>query len=264
MVRAGALHRTSSGKVQRQSCRKAWLGGELDVLAVERQGHQDDGRTALMPVSRPCGTSGRNCWAPARSACWRPLPNWAATRSRWRGSHHGSSIGWASRLSLTALFEHATVAALAARVAEALRDDAPSAAAPIVTVPRGQPLPVSLSQRRMWVIQQFNPASVAYNVEKSRSRLRGPLDHGLFQRVADRLVERHEGLRTYFRMEGTEPVQLILPSLAIQVEHIDLQALHPDGKRMAEPQQRFCATRGRAVRHLAHPPSSPRHVAAPG
>ena len=70
--------------------------------------------------------------------------------------------------------------------------------------------------------------------------------------MVDQLVERHEGLRTYFRMEGTEPVQLILPSLPVQVEHIDLQALHP-GERL---------DRARALLHeraatpfdLAHPP----------
>jgi len=251
VVRPGALHRTSSGKVQRQSSREAWIAGEFDVLAVERQGH-----ATAQVAPRDAG----------EQAVWDIWQEVLGTRAfgvldtfAELGGNSLMMSQVASRLHdrlgvflpLQALFEHATVAALAGRVAEALRDDAPATAAPIATVPRGQPLPVSLSQRRMWVIQQFNPASVAYNVEVSL-RLRGPLDHGLFQRVVDQLVERHEGLRTYFRMEGTEPVQLILPSLPVQVEHIDLQALHP-GERL---------DRARALLHeraatpfdLAHPP----------
>lgn len=231
VVRAGVLPRTSSGKVQRQSTRQAWLAGELDLLAVERQGRgtaqvapRDAGEQAVWDIwQEVLGTS-----AFGVLETFAELGGNSLMMSQVASRLH-DRLG--VLLPLEALFEHATVAALAARVAEAMRDDAPAAAATIVTVPRGQPLPVSLSQRRMWVIQQFNPASVAYNVEVSL-RLRGPLDHGLFQRVAERLVERHEGLRTYFRMEGSEPVQLILPSFPVQVEHIDLQALQP-GERLA-------------------------------
>jgi amino acid adenylation domain-containing protein len=251
VVRAGALHRTSSGKVQRQSSRKAWIAGELDVLAVERQGHgtglvapRDAGEQAVWDIwQEVLGTS-----------AFGVLETFAEL-----GGNSLSMSQVASRLHdrlgvllpLEALFEHATVAALAGRVAEALRDEAPAPATSIVTVPRDRPLPVSLSQRRMWVIQQFNPASSAYNVEVCL-RLRGRLDPGMLQRAIDRLVERHESLRTHFRMEGTEPVQLILPSQPVRVEHVDLQALHPS-ERLATAR---ALLRERAAKpfDLAHPP----------
>ncbi|MDM0109354.1 amino acid adenylation domain-containing protein [Variovorax sp. J22R24] len=251
VVRAGTLHRTSSGKLQRQSSRKAWIAGEIDLLAMERQGHgtaqvapRDAGEQAVWDIwQEVLGTS-----AFGVLETFAELGGTSLTMSQVASRLH-DRLG--VLLPLEALFEHATVAALAGRVAEALRDDARAPATPIATVPRGQPLPVSLSQRRMWVIQQFNPASVAYHVEVSL-RLRGPFDPDLLQRVLDRLVERHEGLRTHFRMEGAEPVQLILPSLPIQVEHIDLQALDP-GERLARARA-LLRERAATPFDLAHPP----------
>ncbi|WP_345944728.1 amino acid adenylation domain-containing protein [Variovorax sp. dw_954] len=227
LVRAGALPRTSSGKIQRQACRSAYLAGELELLAREAQA----------PDARQVPPRDA-----AEQAVWDIWQEVLGTRAFGVHDHFaelgGTSLTMsqvASRLQdrlgvvlpLQALFEQPTVAALAGRVAEALRDDPPRAPeTPILPVRRGQPLPASLSQRRMWVIQQFNPASVAYNVAVSL-RLRGPLDRGLLQRVIDHLVERHEGLRTHFEMQGPEPVQLIAASLQRDIEYIPLQSLQP-------------------------------------
>ncbi|VTU40757.1 Tyrocidine synthase III [Variovorax sp. PBS-H4] len=135
-------------------------------------------------------------------------------------------------LSLALLFEHVTIAALAAWLDEALPRTAPADLAPIPRVARGRALPVSLSQRRMWVIQQFDPASVAYNVPVSL-RLRGAFDRRLLQAAFDRIVERHEGLRTRFAMQEDEPVQHIAPSLPVNVEQVDLRA-RPAAARLEE------------------------------
>ncbi|WP_162576705.1 non-ribosomal peptide synthetase [Variovorax sp. PBL-H6] len=134
-------------------------------------------------------------------------------------------------LSLALLFEHVTIAALAAWLDEALPRTASTEAVPIPRIARGRALPVSLSQRRMWVIQQFDPASVAYNVPVSL-RLRGAFDPRLLQAAFDRIVQRHEGLRTRFAMQE-EPVQHISPSLSVNVEQIDLRA-RPAAGRLEE------------------------------
>ncbi len=98
---------------------------------------------------------------------------------------------------------------------------------PIVRVPRGAPLPTSFSQRRMWVIQQFDPASVAYNIPVS-ILVRGELDLDTLQAVVDDLVQRHEGLRTAFALQGSEPMQAIVPELRVAMQSWDLRHLAPD------------------------------------
>jgi amino acid adenylation domain-containing protein len=76
----------------------------------------------------------------------------------------------------------------------------------------------------MWVIQQFDPASSAYNVAVTL-RLRGTLDADRLQRAFDLVAERHEGLRTRFALGADEPVQLIDPPSAapIRVQRLDLR-----------------------------------------
>jgi len=105
----------------------------------------------------------------------------------------------------------------------------------ITAQPRGKPLPVSLSQRRMWLIQQFHPETVAYNVT-APLRLRGPLDAALLERALTLLIARHEALRTQFALQDGEPVQVILPELSSPLQHVDLRALEPQAREAAARQ----------------------------
>ena len=71
---------------------------------------------------------------------------------------------------------------------------------------------VSSSQRRLWVLSKFEGANQAYNIPKI-SRLVGVIDEDAFTKSYQKLLERHEVLRSIFTedKEGT-PRQLILPS----------------------------------------------------
>ncbi|HVW44153.1 MAG TPA: amino acid adenylation domain-containing protein [Amycolatopsis sp.] len=58
-------------------------------------------------------------------------------------------------------------------------------------------LPLSYAQSRMWFLQELEPDSPAYNVCLAIT-LRGDLDRGALHRSFQRLVERHEILRTRY------------------------------------------------------------------
>ncbi|MGC9184541.1 MAG: amino acid adenylation domain-containing protein, partial [Thiomonas sp.] len=135
---------------------------------------------------------------------------------------------------LAELFTHLTIADLAAHL-DLLQAGAQVEPA-IAPVPRGAPLPTSLSQRRMWVIQHFHPETVAYNVT-APLRLRGPLDIALLQRALDLLVARHEALRTQFALDHQEPVQITLPQLRVALEVNDLRQIEPDDARESAARQ---------------------------
>ncbi|GJJ05786.1 hypothetical protein RugamoR64_63240 [Duganella rhizosphaerae] len=108
-------------------------------------------------------------------------------------------------LPLRALFEQPTLAGLAAAVAQAGR----STATAIGSADRGQPLPLSWAQQRLWFLARLDPAGgVAYHMPAAL-RLRGALDRAVLQATLDRVVARHESLRTSF-VDGTDgPVQRI-------------------------------------------------------
>lgn len=131
-------------------------------------------------------------------------------------------------LPLVDLFRHMTIADLARHIdASPALASSPAEAIHIARIARGGPLPASLSQRRLWVIQQFDPASSAYNVSVSL-RLRGRLDASLLERTLTLLIQRHEGLRTSFTLVGDEPRQIIAPELTARIERLDYSDLPID------------------------------------
>ncbi|MDR6534614.1 non-ribosomal peptide synthetase [Variovorax soli] len=253
LLRAGTLPRTSSGKVQRHRCREAFLAGELALAAPLDTGSQyapdespeEDERRERLGQVLPRDEREQAVWD-----IWCEVLG-----TRAFGVHEsffelgGNSLRMTQVLSrvsarfgaalpLVELFEHASVAAMAAAVARELKNGAAAARAAqadparIRPVARGAPLPASLSQRRMWVIQRFDPASTAYNVPMA-IRLRGALDASLCQQALDAMVRRHEGLRTCFVMGEHEPMQQIAPTLAVPLEQIDLGHL-PERERHAQ------------------------------
>ncbi|MES2940630.1 MAG: non-ribosomal peptide synthase/polyketide synthase, partial [Pseudomonadota bacterium] len=104
------------------------------------------------------------------------------------------------------LFEHPRLQALADVVAGAARSELPA----IRRVSRDEPLPLSFAQQRLWFLAQLAPESRAYHIPLGL-RLSGPLDHAALRRTLDRIVARHEALRTVFALEGGQPVQRIAP-----------------------------------------------------
>ncbi len=71
---------------------------------------------------------------------------------------------------------------------------------------------LSSSQRRLWVLSQFEDTHKAYNMPGAYV-FTGPLQPILLQQAFDMLVDRHESLRTNIKEnEQGDPVQIILPS----------------------------------------------------
>ncbi|WP_406369775.1 amino acid adenylation domain-containing protein [Streptomyces sp. NBC_00647] len=73
---------------------------------------------------------------------------------------------------------------------------------------RDGPLALSHGQQQMWFLSRLDPDSWEYSVPVVL-RLRGPLDTDVLRRAFEALRSRHEILRTRYRLDGAEPVQLI-------------------------------------------------------
>ncbi|CAH1202642.1 Plipastatin synthase subunit B [Paenibacillus plantiphilus] len=78
--------------------------------------------------------------------------------------------------------------------------------------------PVSSGQRRMFVMGQFENVGTAYNMPDALL-LEGPLDADRLADAFQRLVERHEPLRTSFGMIGEEVVQRVHPSAELVIDY---------------------------------------------
>ncbi|MET3381553.1 non-ribosomal peptide synthetase [Variovorax paradoxus] len=122
-------------------------------------------------------------------------------------------------LPLPVLFTHPQLADLAQDVAEASQNTLSA----ITRADRSAPLPMSFAQQRLWFIARVDPeASKAYHVPDA-VRLRGPLDVAALQAAFDRIVERHEVLRTRFVGIGGQALQVIDEARGFALQREDLR-----------------------------------------
>ncbi|MFE3443857.1 non-ribosomal peptide synthase/polyketide synthase [Nocardia sp. NPDC059180] len=119
------------------------------------------------------------------------------------------------------LFEAPTVAELAVRVE---RHAGSGSRRPLVAGPRPEHIPLSAAQRRMWFLNQFEPASAAYNIPVA-IRLTGRLDVDALRSAVIDVVDRHESLRTLYPQTPDGPIQRILDTadaaVALDVSPVD-------------------------------------------
>jgi hypothetical protein len=100
------------------------------------------------------------------------------------------------------------------------------AAGTATAIPRRQgsgPAPLSFPQQRMWFLQQWEPASPAFNGARA-FRLRGPLDVAALRRGLETVLERHQSLRTVFSGDR-EPVQIVLERWSFELPVIRVEGL---------------------------------------
>ncbi|MEU4761733.1 amino acid adenylation domain-containing protein [Actinosynnema sp. NPDC023794] len=106
-------------------------------------------------------------------------------------------------LAIRDLFDAPTVAELA------LRAGGGSVRPPLAPVERPAELPLSSAQQRLWLIQQMEGTSAAYNFPLVFT-LHGPLDVAAFTAAVGDVVDRHEALRTVFGEHEGTPFQRVL------------------------------------------------------
>jgi amino acid adenylation domain-containing protein len=148
---------------------------------------------------------------------------------------------------LAELFAQPTLAGFAQRVAAASTHVLPA----IVPTSRQEALPLSFAQQRLWFLAQLDERTgVAYTIA-SGVRLKGLLDVAALRAAMNRIVARHEALRTCFGSFDGAPVQLIAPSdVGLALSEADLS-----GHAHAEAElARLTAEEARAPFDLARGP----------
>mgnify|MGYP002084264598 CR=1 FL=1 len=143
------------------------------------------------------------------------------------GGHSLMAVRVASRvqrrlgieLELGEFFDKPELMALAAVLQSAARSDLPA----IERVPREQLLALSFAQQRLWFLAQIEGVSQAYHIGMGM-RLVGRLDPSALRRALERIVQRHEALRTTFMARDGKPTQHIArPDIGFALQHHDLR-----------------------------------------
>jgi amino acid adenylation domain-containing protein len=89
-------------------------------------------------------------------------------------------------------------------------------------LPDAEFYPLSLHQRRLWLIEQLQPGTPLYHVTRA-VRIRGALDRQTLRVALQTLVDRHAALRTTMHQIDGAPVQRIVASAELQLTLVDLR-----------------------------------------
>jgi amino acid adenylation domain-containing protein/non-ribosomal peptide synthase protein (TIGR01720 family) len=106
--------------------------------------------------------------------------------------------------------------------------DQPRPGSKIIPLDRQQGnLPLSFAQQRLWFLDKLKPDSPFYNIGGA-FKVTGYLDRHALQYSVDRLVQRHEVLRTVYLTEQGKAVLRINSEMKIPIEFIDIWELGPN------------------------------------
>ncbi|MGE5343351.1 MAG: amino acid adenylation domain-containing protein [Candidatus Omnitrophota bacterium] len=89
---------------------------------------------------------------------------------------------------------------------------------------------LSYIQERIWMVCQMNPGTSAYHIP-GLIEITHPLNSEIIQTVLQRLIDRHESLRTAFIHLGSGPVQIIKPTVSPILRTMDISFVDEDEKQ---------------------------------
>ncbi|CAJ3938718.1 non-ribosomal peptide synthetase [Burkholderia pseudomallei] len=156
------------------------------------------------------------------------------------GGHSLLAVQLVSRLrqalsvevALGTVFDAPVLSALAER----LEAENTAVLPPIPLAPRDGRIALSLAQQRLWFLTQLEGVSEAYHMSGA-VRLDGLLNREVLQRALNRIVMRHEALRTCFAREEGEPIQVIQPHADLTVSYHDLREAEQSEQRAKDLSQ---------------------------
>jgi amino acid adenylation domain-containing protein len=139
--------------------------------------------------------------------------------------------GFRIQLQLRELFEQPTVEALAKSVERELRGNILEDERPAIT--RRNPderKRLSFAQQRLWFLDQLQPQSAFYNLPAA-VLLEGEFNLSTFEWSLEKVVTRHEALRTRFALgPDGEPQQIVEPRIPISVSVISVTGNNDEEK----------------------------------
>lgn len=98
----------------------------------------------------------------------------------------------------------------------------------ILPVPKAEYYSASAAQSRLYILNQFDIGSTAYNITKVM-KIIGNIDIKRFETAFKKLIERHEILRTSFSVVDQNLVQKVHDSIDFNISEVDLYSKDENG-----------------------------------
>ncbi|MCP5052999.1 MAG: AMP-binding protein, partial [bacterium] len=115
---------------------------------------------------------------------------------------------------LSEVFQTPTIQGLSCYIEQSRTDSHIS----IEPVEKRQYYPLSSAQKRLFLLERLKNTGTGYNLPYIL-KIKGDLNFQVFEKVLNLLIERHETLRTSFRMVAGEPVQCVHDRVNVNIEY---------------------------------------------
>ena len=132
-------------------------------------------------------------------------------------------------LSFQSFFSNPTIEGLSNQLEGGVYEGIPKA-------PLSKWYPMTATQSRLWVLSQLEGGSLAYNIPTA-IRLKGRIDEAKFAESFNRLIERHESLRTSFGPDGSGNIGQYISSLedsTLVLEQLDYRGQADKAEKINE------------------------------
>ncbi|HEY4383256.1 MAG TPA: condensation domain-containing protein, partial [Ktedonobacteraceae bacterium] len=255
LIRVGSIFKTSSGKIQRQACKQAFLSQSLQTLYFwvheepqaallssslsdkqtthVRAADEKENRTISPPIfsfqeilARLKASIAAFCQLdPGGIDQGASLAHYGLDSLTAIRLSHDVSQYLEHQLSPTIIYEHSSIEELARAIAEEMVQKVGRDAiiSPVELISREKELSLSFAQERLWFLDQISSHDTSYNIPVA-FRLSGLLHVDKLERSLTLITQRHEVLRTIFSLtQDGRPAQIILPALPVSIPLIDLR-----------------------------------------
>ncbi|HAI15724.1 MAG TPA: hypothetical protein DCM12_04525 [Gammaproteobacteria bacterium] len=241
LTRKGTIAKTSSGKIQRQATKSAFIAGHLHEVARDER-VSDISKPAkqlsfilktLLSIPEAARQAPLEIYLLEQVAHYLNVPSDSLDKDQPLSSLGLDSLNGMSlknaiekelqvSVSLSRLFEGSSITDLAS---EALRQMATpnnddSMAEPLQCAKKEFKL--SYMQQSLWLTQQLAVNSAAYNVPLA-IHINSTLDRSLLRRALQDLINRHSALRTIFTSDTDEPRQVIKSEQEVAFEELEME-----------------------------------------
>ncbi|MBC6431621.1 amino acid adenylation domain-containing protein [Nostoc sp. HG1] len=240
LIKAGAIPKTSSGKIQRRATKAEFLAGTLEVFGSSileiTQATEEENfltRTELLAIEPEQRQQSLNSYL-QKLVAWvlrvtssqigleQPLSSFGLDSLKVFELRNRIEIDFGVTLSIADLFDGVGIAELTTQILEQVKSNLPSIYLPISKVETASNQhPLNFTQQQLWFINQLQPGIATYNIPIA-IHLTKKLNVPALVRSLNEIIQRHEILRTSFEVFDGEPIQKVADTVTFTVPEVDL------------------------------------------
>jgi acyl carrier protein len=235
LIRQGSIPKTSSGKIQRHACKTIYQKGALKLVTKWHSGEQEKPDSPTFRSDDPNSSEGRvRLWlqellatkltlAKSELSITQPLITYGLDSLTTLELSHAVEVNFGVSITVADLLQGVTLAQLAERIENSAKIKQPS----IVSVQDDTYYPLTPGQEALLFLSNLHPDNTSYNL-MGAARIVGEIDQPAIRDSFQKIVDRHECLRTTFTNVEGRSVQFTRPYQEIYFLFVDASGWDED------------------------------------